>query len=190
MWIKPILLYGPTLRLEPLSEAHAPLWASQHDPELFAYMSRGGPEEGSEGAYRAYIARLNAEPARLNWAIRVGEGFAGRVSYFAIQERNRALEVGTFIVGAYQGTQVNPEAKYVLLRHAFEDKGAIRVQFKVDARNERSVRAIEKIGAVREGLLRKHEITPGGHIRDSVIYSIIDEDWPRVRAGLEARLGI
>jgi ribosomal-protein-alanine N-acetyltransferase len=152
-------------------------------------MSRGGPADGSVQAYQELIERLNHEPARLNWAIRVGPDFAGRVSYFSINEKNRALEMGTFIVKTFQGTQVNPEAKYLMLRHAF-DKGVIRVQFKVDARNERSQRALEKIGALREGLLRKHEITPEGHIRDSLIYSITDEDWPRVQKVLEKRLGM
>lgn len=189
MWIEPISIEGPTIRLEPLTAAHASLWAKHHDPELFAYMSRGGPKDGSVEAYIELIARLNSEPGRLNWAIRVEENFAGRVSYFGISEKNRALEMGTFIVKPYQGTRVNPESKYLLLRHAFEDKAVIRVQFKIDARNERSQRAIEKIGAVREGVLRKHEITLSGHVRDSVIYSITDEDWPAVKTYLEAKLG-
>jgi RimJ/RimL family protein N-acetyltransferase len=91
-------------------------------------------------------------------------------------------------VKEYQGTKVNPEAKYLMLGRAFEELGVIRIQFKVDARNERSQRAIEKMGAVREGVLRKHEILAGGEVRDSVIYSILDDEWPQVKHWLEARL--
>jgi RimJ/RimL family protein N-acetyltransferase len=89
----------------------------------------------------------------------------------------------------YQGTAVNPECKYLLLRHAFETLGCIRVQFKTDARNLRSQRAIEALGAVREGILRNHMITADGHVRDSVFYSILDREWPQVKLKLEDRLG-
>lgn len=189
MWVEPITLAGRYIWLEPLTPEHAGLWARHHDPELFAYMSRGAPQTGSLEGYREYIERLNREPARLNFAIRKGDDFAGRISYIHINEAHKNLEIGTFIVREYQGTQVNPEAKYLLLRHAFEDLGAIRVQFTVDARNERSQRAIEKLGAVREGVLRKAAILPDGHQRDSVVYSILDDEWPTVKARLEERLG-
>ncbi|WP_018465547.1 GNAT family N-acetyltransferase [Calidithermus timidus] len=189
MWVKPVVLQGRYVRLEPLTTAHAPLWAKHHEPELFAYMSRGAPPAGDVAGYEEYIGYLNNEPGRMNWAIRVDEDFAGRISYVGIAEAHRKLEIGTFIVRPYQGTFVNPESKYLMLRHAIEDLGAVRVQFTVDVRNERSQRAMEKLGAVREGVLRKAAITPDGHIRDSVVYSITDDDWPRVKAGLEARLG-
>jgi RimJ/RimL family protein N-acetyltransferase len=83
---------------------------------------------------------------------------------------------------------VNTEAKYLLLHHAFERLGCIRVQFKADARNERSIRAIERLGAVREGVLRKHMILPDGTIRNSVFFSILDDEWPRVKSRLEGFL--
>lgn len=188
MWRNDISLEGQFLILEPLTALHAPLWAKHHDPELFAYMSRGAPQEGSIEGYAQFIQQLNAEPGRANFAIRVGGDFAGRISYLGMSEKNRSLEIGTFIVKDYQGTRVNPEAKYLMLKRAFEDLGVIRVQFKVDARNLRSQRAIEKIGAVREGVLRKHEIVPSGQVRDSVIYSILDDEWPQVKVQLEARL--
>jgi len=85
---------------------------------------------------------------------------------------------------------VNPESKYLLLRHAFETLGAVRVQLKTDRRNVHSQRAIEKLGARKEGILRKHMILPNGYVRDSVIYSIIDEEWPAVKAALEARIAV
>jgi len=188
MWREDVSLKGQFLILEPLTLNHAPLWAKHHDSELFAYMSRGAPGEASVEGYAQFIQQLGDEPGRFNFAIRVGEDFAGRISYLGMSEKNRSLEIGTFIVKTYQGTKVNPEAKYLMLKRAFEALGVIRVQFKVDARNQRSQRAIEKIGAVREGVLRKHEIVPSGQVRDSVIYSIIDEEWPQVKAKLEARL--
>jgi RimJ/RimL family protein N-acetyltransferase len=86
---------------------------------------------------------------------------------------------------AYQRTGVNTECKYLLLRHAFETLGCIRVQLKTDLRNERSQRAIERIGARREGVLRNHMILPDGAVRDSVYYSILDREWPEVKARLE-----
>ena len=89
---------------------------------------------------------------------------------------------------AYQRTVVNTECKYLLLRHAFEDLGALRVCLKTDSRNERSQRAIERIGGVREGVLRNHRITWDGANRHSVYYSIIDTEWPQVRQGLEHKL--
>jgi N-acetyltransferase len=83
---------------------------------------------------------------------------------------------------------VNTECKYLLLRHAFETLGCIRVNFKADTRNERSLRAIERLGAVKEGVLRKHMILQDGFMRDSVIYSILDDEWPVVKYRLEERL--
>lgn len=90
---------------------------------------------------------------------------------------------------SFQGTSVNPECKYLMLRHAFEDWGAMRVQLKTDRRNLQSQRAIEKLGAVREGVLRKHMLLPDGYERDTVMYSIIDDEWPAIRDRLIERLG-
>jgi RimJ/RimL family protein N-acetyltransferase len=107
-----------------------------------------------------------------------------------IQNANRGVEIGTTWIGrAYHGTRVNPEAKYLLLRHAFEEQGAIRVQLKTDSRNQQSQRAIEKLGAVKEGVLRNHMIMPDGYFRHTVMYSITDAEWPAAKARLEARLG-
>ncbi len=90
---------------------------------------------------------------------------------------------------AYQRTAVNTECKYLLLRHAFETWGCIRVQLKTDLNNVRSQAAIERIGAVKEGVLRNHMVRPDGTVRDSVIYSIIDAEWPQVKARLETLMG-
>jgi len=113
----------------------------------------------------------------------------GASRYLDIQRAHRSVEIGGSWYGrAFQRTAVNTESKYLLLRHAFDDLGCIRVQLKTDGRNERSQRAIERLGAVREGVLRHSMIMPDGHIRDSIYYSILAEEWPGVKAKLEAML--
>jgi RimJ/RimL family protein N-acetyltransferase len=114
---------------------------------------------------------------------------AGATRYMDIRAAHRGLEIGgTWYGTEYQRTPVNTEAKYLLLRHAFEVLGCIRVQFKADSRNERSLRAIERLGAVREGVLRNHMILDDGTYRHSVYYSILDGEWPVVKARLEEKL--
>jgi RimJ/RimL family protein N-acetyltransferase len=106
-----------------------------------------------------------------------------------ITPQHRKLEIGGTWYGVdYQGSGVNAEAKYLLLCYAFEEWRCIRVQIKTDLRNLRSQRAIERLGAVREGVLRNHVILPDGYVRSSVLYSILDTEWSRVKRGLEARL--
>jgi RimJ/RimL family protein N-acetyltransferase len=113
----------------------------------------------------------------------------GTTRYLEIQLENRALEIGgTWYTPDYQRTAVNTESKYLLLRHAFETLGCVRVQFKTDLRNERSQKALERIGAVKEGVLRNHMILPDGSLRTSVFYSILDGEWPGVKSLLEEKL--
>ena len=110
----------------------------------------------------------------------------GSTRFLEIRREHRGLEIGwTWIAPKVQRTGANTAAKRVLLRHAFVDLGALRVQFKTDRRNERSQRAIERIGGVREGVLRNHYVLSDGYVRDSVYYSITAEEWP----GVDARLG-
>ncbi|MFO3795968.1 MAG: GNAT family N-acetyltransferase, partial [Anaerolineales bacterium] len=114
----------------------------------------------------------------------------GATRYLDIRPEHRGVEIGgTWYGVAYQRTVVNTECKYLLLRHAFEDWGCIRVQFKADSRNERSIRALERIGAVREGVLRNHMILADGTIRHSVYFSILNSEWPAVKARLEGWIG-
>jgi RimJ/RimL family protein N-acetyltransferase len=120
-----------------------------------------------------------------------GGGPIGVSGYLEIRPTHRGLEIGrTILAPEVQGTQANPESKYLLLGHAFEALGAVRVQFKTDVHNLHSQRAIEKLGAVREGVLRRYQARSSGFIRDSVVYSITDDEWPAVKARLEARLGL
>jgi len=113
----------------------------------------------------------------------------GATSYMDIHRRDRGLEIGgTWLTPEVWRTPINTECKYLLLRHAFENLGCLRVQLKTDGRNVRSQKAIERLGAVKEGVLRKHMITRTGYIRDTVMYSIIDTEWQMVKARLEGFL--
>ena len=120
-------------------------------------------------------------------AIHLASGrVAGATRYLNILPKDRGLEVGgTWYGTEFQRTAVNTECKYLLLKHAFETLGVIRVQMKTDLRNERSQKAMERIGAKKEGVLRNHMILPDGRYRDSVFYSILDSEWPDVKKKLE-----
>jgi RimJ/RimL family protein N-acetyltransferase len=193
MDITPVTLTGRVVRLEPLSEAHVPdLTAVGLDPSIWRQMLYGSVD--SEAKMLAFVQQRlkeQAEGTDLPFAvIHLASGRAiGCTRFMDIQPRHRGVEIGgTWYGVAHQRTAVNTESKYLLLRHAFETWGCIRVQLKTDLRNERSQRAIERIGAVREGVLRNQMIRPDGTIRDSVYYSIIDSEWPAVKARLEAML--
>lgn len=190
MNIKPVTLVGRAAGLEPLSIEHAAGLSDVATPELFVY--HFPPPEFSPQGFQALIAYLNAAEGFCPFAIVEGDTGQpiGVTCYLDIRPEHRALEIGfTWIAKPYQGTLVNPECKYLLFRHAFDDQQAVRVQLKTDLRNIHSQRAIEKMGAVREGVLRKHMIRPDGYLRDTVMYSVTDDEWPEVRARLEGRLG-
>jgi ribosomal-protein-alanine N-acetyltransferase len=191
MKVEPVVLEGRTIRLEPLSLDHAPgLWPHAA-PEVFQWLA-DLPKDGSYEAFRDWIALTMSRPASLTFAMvlrETGEP-AGVSGYLDIRPDHRGLEIGrTWIGKAYQGTRVNPESKLLLFRHAFETLGAIRVQLKTDLRNLHSQRAIEKLGAVREGVLRRYQIRSNGEVRDTVMYSVLAEEWPELKARLEERLG-
>jgi RimJ/RimL family protein N-acetyltransferase len=188
MKVEPVRLEGRTIRLEPLSLDHVPgLW-SQAGPDVFQWMA-DLPRDGSYEAFRDWIGEILRKPASFTFAmIRDGEP-VGASGYLEIRPEHRGIEIGrTWIGKAHQGTRVNPESKYLLFRHAFETLGAIRVQLKTDLRNLQSQRAVEKLGAAREGVLRRYQIRSNGMVRDTVVYSVLAEEWPEVRARLEARL--
>jgi len=192
-WRRPVALEGKSVRLEPLTEAHVPgLAAVGCDDRIWRTMRYGWIR--TEEDMRRWVRHLieyQAAGTDLPFAVIhiVSGAVAGATRYMEIRPEQRGLEIGGTWYGlAYQRTGVNTESKYLLLRHAFEKLGAIRVQFKADARNERSCRAIERIGARREGILRNHYILPDGVIRDSVYYSIIDREWPGVKKRLEEML--
>jgi RimJ/RimL family protein N-acetyltransferase len=188
--IKPIILEGRVARLEPLEPRHAEGLAEAATPDLFAY--HFPPPEFSADGFRTMIEHLLSLGTYCPFAIvaRQSGRAVGMTSYLDIRPRDRGLEVGfTWLSKATQRSLVNPECKYLLFRHAFDEQGAVRVQLKTDLRNLQSQRAIEKLGAVREGVLRQHMVRPDGYIRDTVMYSVIAADWPVVRKRLEERLG-
>ena len=189
MKIEAVTLTGRIVRLEPLDARHAADLDEAATPEIFAYSAP--PPEFSAAGFAQMIAQKQAMPDRQAFAVvLLSSGKAiGSTSYMDIRLHDRALEIGsTWIAEPYQGTGVNPEMKYLMLQHAFEDQAALRVQLKTDSRNLQSQRAITKLGAKYEGTLRKHMIMYDGYQRDTVMFSIIDTEWPAVKAGLEARL--
>jgi len=193
MKVDPVVLSGHHVRLEPLSEAHiAGLAEAGRDPSIWRYLLYGevtSPEKMA--AWVKHRLRDKAPGAELPFAvIHLESGkVAGATRYMDIRPEHRGLEIGgTWYGTAFQRTAVNTEAKYLLLRHAFETLGCIRVQLKTDLRNERSQKAIERIGATREGVLRNHMILPDGAYRDSVYFSILDREWPVVKTHLEQLL--
>jgi ribosomal-protein-alanine N-acetyltransferase len=190
MKVEPVRLEGRIIRLEPLTLEHAPgLWPHA-GPEVFQWLA-DLPRDGSYEAFRDWLADILRKPASLTFAMilsATGEP-VGVSGYLEIRPEHRGLEVGrTWIGRANQGTRINPESKLLLFRHAFETLGAHRVQLKTDLLNLQSQRAIEKLGAVREGVLRRYQIRSNGVVRDTVMYSILAEEWPQVKARLEARL--
>jgi len=192
MIVQPVTLEGKCIRLEPLSLAHhAALCHVGLDQDVWRWIIAPvrTPEE-----MRAYIETALAEQAAgtaLPFAtIERASGRAiGSTRYGNIDRSNRRVEIGwTWIARPWQRTAVNTEAKYLMLRHAFETLGCIRVELKTDSLNERSRKAILRIGAQEEGTFRNHMITASGRIRHTVYYSIIDSEWPAVKASLEGKL--
>lgn len=192
-WITPVTLSGRFVRLEPLGEAHVPgLAAVGCEESIWQLMLYGLIR--SEADMRAWVRGLLARQAAgtdLPFAVvHLASGrVAGATRFMEMRPAQRGLEIGgTWYGPEFQRTAVNTECKYLLLTYAFESLGCIRVQFKTDLRNERSWRAIERIGAQREGVLRSHYLLPDGARRDSVYYSILEDEWPGVRARLEGML--
>jgi RimJ/RimL family protein N-acetyltransferase len=191
--VEPVTLIGRVVRLEPLSEAHVPdLAVVGLEEEIWRYMRYGKVETGEH--LRTWVRELldmQVQGTDLPFAvIHLASGHAiGSTRYLHIDPPNRSVEIGGTWYGLeYQGTLVNTECKYLLLKHAFETLDCIRVWFKADLRNKRSLRALESLGAVKEGVLRNHMILPDGFIRDSVIYSLLPEEWVQVKARLEEKL--
>ena len=191
--ITPVTLTGQHIRLEPLALAHVPALAvAGRDDSLWRYLPYG--DTHNPAFMHNWVAELLERQSRgtdLPFAVihLASQTPIGATRYMDIHAADHGLEIGgTWYAPAHQRTAANTEAKYLLLRHAFEAMGVIRVQLKTDARNERSQRAIERLGAVREGVLRDHMLMPDGHRRSSVYYSILDNEWPVVKAGLEEKL--
>ena len=185
--VRPLVLEGEKVRLEPLGQEHAQGLYSRgrHEPD-WAYMPRAAFVDAAD--VRHWINEALEQADRIAFAIieKAKGRVAGSSSYLNIRPEHRSLEVGwTWLGQDFQRSAVNTEAKLLLLTHAFEKLACIRVEFKTDSRNERSQRALERIGAVREGVMRKHMIVQRGYHRDSVYFSITDEEWPAVKQRLQ-----
>ncbi|HEX3554361.1 MAG TPA: GNAT family protein [Thermoanaerobaculia bacterium] len=192
MNVQPVRLEGPSLVLEPLTPDHASELWPKADPEIFRH-TLDWPRDDGLDAFAEWLGAGLARPATLHFLIRIKPELeaVGMTGYLDIRPPHRGLEIGrTWIAKSHQGSRVNPESKYLLLRHAFEDLGAARVQFKTDVNNLHSQRAIEKLGAKCEGVLRRYQMRSNGFLRDTMMFSIIAEEWPEVKAGLEGRLGM
>jgi RimJ/RimL family protein N-acetyltransferase len=189
MHIEPVTLDGQHVRLEPVSLAHVPaLWRAGAHEEIWRYLPY---TMRSEEDMRAYVASELAkqEAGLVVRFVTVAKAIAqpvGSTSYLNIDRHHRRVEIGgTWITPAWQRSAVNTEAKYLQLRHAFETLGCIRVEFKTDVLNIKSRQALARICATEEGTFRNHMLMPGGRIRHSVYFSIIHDEWPRVKAHLE-----
>jgi RimJ/RimL family protein N-acetyltransferase len=192
--VTPVTLEGSTVRLEPIRREHAEIfWEIAKDSlddifqwipyrvktrEDFQYLVEKIFEEQERGDSVAFAT------------LERGSGqVIGSTRFMNIDRANRRVEIGsTWIIPARQRTAVNTEAKYLMLRHAFEVWNCFRVELKTDALNQRSRNAILRIGAKEEGTLRRHVLTWTGRVRDSVYFSILDSEWPSVKTTLEQRL--
>lgn len=188
----PVTLHGTAVRLEPLTAAHAGVLAEAAlDPELWRVTVERIDDRASLDAYIARALAQQAAGTALPFAMvepSTGRGI-GSTRFGNAELAHGRVEIGwTWIGRAWQRTRVNTEAKYLLLRHAFDTLGLTRVELKTDAINARSRAAILRIGATEEGTLRRHTRTWDGRLRDSVYFSVIAEEWPAVRARLEAML--
>jgi RimJ/RimL family protein N-acetyltransferase len=178
------------VRLEPYTKTNRDALADalDVDPEAWAVFSSAGFGEYFAAWWDAAL-KASAAGERLNFVVRLKDGpVVGSTSFLGVSEAHRHVEIGaTFLHPRVRGGAVNPAIKRLMLSHAFE-AGAHRVQIVTDARNARSQAAIAKLGAVREGVLRRDKVTWTGHVRDTVVYSIIAAEWPGVRDRLDARL--
>jgi RimJ/RimL family protein N-acetyltransferase len=190
---KPVLLEGRHVRLEPLERGHLPgLLAVAGDPATFQYfVTPPLGEENEMSRWLDTILKGQAAGTDVGWAtVRVSDGkVVGATTYLDIRRVNRGLEIGnTWLTPEVWRTAINTEVKYLQLRHAFEVLGAWRVQLKTDERNARSRAAIARLGASFEGILRKYQVRHDGFIRNTAMFSIVEAEWPAVKAGLEAKL--
>jgi RimJ/RimL family protein N-acetyltransferase len=192
--MEPVTLTGEIVRLEPLQMKHAVelYQAAQDHLDIWTYMTLNPVRSLADmEQVVANACQKQEEGSSLPFAVidLAHNRVVGSTRYLDIQPEQRGLEIGwTWLSPLVQRTGINTECKYLLLQYAFETWGAIRVQLKTHHLNVKSQRAIERLGAVKEGTLRNHVIMPDGSYRHSVYYSILDSEWPMVKAGLEAKM--
>lgn len=191
--LHPVTLEGTLVRLEPLTPEHAEsMFESACFPEIWTYMHDRLLTREAVDMYIAVALAAQEQGAALPFAIveQSSGKVIGSTRLGNIAHRDRGVEIGwTWLTPRVWKTPINTECKWLLLRHCFEVLGCIRVQLKTDSRNHNSQRAIARLGAVREGVLRNHMIMPDGYVRDSVFFSFIDKEWPEVDQRLRTLLG-
>jgi RimJ/RimL family protein N-acetyltransferase len=192
--VMPVTLEGSVVRLEPIRREHADIfWEVAKDAldDIFRWIPyRMQTREDFHGLVeKIFDEQKRGESVAFATVERSSGRVIGSTRFMNIDRVNRRVEIGsTWIAPAWQRTAVNTEAKYLMLQHAFEEWKCIRVELKTDALNQRSRNAILRLGAKEEGTLRRHVITWTGRVRDSVYFSILDTEWPEVRARLEEKL--
>ena len=190
-WLEPVTLTGDHARLEPLSQAHcAELISAAADGALWTlwYTSVPAPDQMAGEITRRL--GLQASGSMLPFAVRTASGaIVGMTSYMNADPLNKRLEIGsTWYARSAQRSALNTQCKLLLLRHAFESLDCIAVEFRTHILNRQSRRAIERLGAKLDGILRNHQVARNGTLRDSAVYSIIASEWPAVRAHLTFQL--
>ncbi len=192
MKLQPVTLEGPRVRLEPLQLIHLDaLCEVGLDPDLWKVTTTRVTTEAEMRKYILTALQWHVQGTGLAFAIidKSSGVVVGSTRYANAEPAHKRLEIGwTWIGRSWQQTHINTETKYVLLKHAFETLGCMRVEFKTDALNRQSRKALLRIGAKEEGTLRKHMIVAEGRIRDSVFYSVVDSEWPAVKKILETMM--
>jgi len=192
--VTPVKLSGSVVRLDPIRHEHAELFwevAKNNLDDIFRWIPY---RMQTRDDFQLLVAKAFEEQERgesvVFTTVEISSGrVLGSTRFMNIDRNNRRVEIGsTWIAPAWQRTAVNTEAKYLMLRHAFEVWGCFRVELKTDALNEKSRNAILRVGAKEEGTLRRHVVTWTGRVRDSVYFSILDSEWPEVKARLEEKL--
>ncbi|MBI4630415.1 MAG: GNAT family N-acetyltransferase [Chloroflexi bacterium] len=196
MKIEPMTLTGKWVRVEPLEERHAAdLCVAGNSPEIWTYMSRGRGAFTSVEDTVEWIRSAHKDAKELSQIpfaiINLEKGKAvGSTRYMDISRADWRVEIGwTWLAVSEWRTPINTECKHLLLKHAFESLHCVRVQIKTDLRNVQSQKAIERLGAVKEGVLRKHMMRHDGYVRDTVMYSFIEAEWGEVKRRLEEKMG-
>ena len=190
----PVTLSGSVVRLEPIRREHQQLFwdvAKDDVEEVFRWIpyAMKTPEDFRRLVDKAFAEQDRGESVVFATVERSSGRVVGSTRFMNIDRGNRRVEIGsTWIAPAWQRTAVNTEAKYLMLRHAFEAWGCIRVELKTDALNQKSRNAILRIGAKEEGTLRRHLVTWTGRVRDTVYFSILDDEWPEAKRRLQGLL--
>lgn len=192
MNVDPVTLTGNHVRLEPMTEAHIPaLQEAANDPAIWKWTWPGTDPEAVAAWVKASLANQQKGTDFPFVTVDLASGaVAGSTRYMSIDTKNKRVEIGnTWLNPRFQRSPLNTEAKYLMLAHAFETLGCIRVEFKTHHRNEQSQNALKRVGAIYEGTLRQHMIHVDGTLRDSIYFSILDKEWDGVKEMLEGKLG-